>query len=370
METKTLYHQIFDAVREDIEAGKYAAEQQLPTELELTKHYGVSRITVKRALEELELHGYIDRKQGSGSFVRSAGEWRASECHERLHDTVAFILPSFSANGLSQYIQGASEAMEKRGLHLSVHTTHENTVKESELLRTLPKQGMKGIIYYPTNSSFNIDVHTLHMNDYPIVTIDKHFEGPSARSVVSDNYAGGYMAASHLAKLGHKRIAFVSSVGLEAASSVKHRYLGYSQALKDNGLPCDAELVLLDFLRELGSLGSERSFKKIVEKLLSNQVTAVQAENDYVAVQLMKAALELGAKVPDHLSVIGFDNSIASAGAVVPLTTIEQPFRDIGRRAAEMIMNRLETGRTAESCVLPVTWIERGSTSSLFTHHR
>lgn len=362
METKSLYHQIFDSIKESIESKQYEADQQLPTEQELTKRFGVSRITVKRALDELEAEGYIYRRQGSGSFVMPEAE-RGGAKDEPFSQMIGFILPSFSSSGLSEYIQGASDEAASRGYHLSIHTTHENTAKEREFLLGLPKGGIKGIIYYPTNARSNMDmIYAMYMNNYPILTIDKHCEGLPVGNVVADNHGGGKMAADHLIKLGHSRIAFVSSVGLDAAPSVKNRYFGYCQALMENDILNDPELVILDFLEECSLHGQQNYYELLINRLINCGVTAVQAENDSVAINVMKAALAAGVAVPEQLSVVGFDNSGISASFAIPLSTVEQPFYDIGRKAVELIAAALETGQAIGSCVLPVSWAQRSST--------
>lgn len=366
MGKKPLYTKIFDSLKESINNKQYAADQQLPTEQELMKQFGVSRITVKRAMDELEAAGYIYRRQGSGSFVAQESEKEKGSVRndDPFSDTIGFILPSFASSGLSEYIQGASDEAERRGYRLSIHTTQESTVKEREFLHALPKGGIRGIIFYPTNVRSNMDViYAMHMNQYPIVTIDKHCEGLPVSSVVAHNYAGGRMAADHLIKLGHSRIAFVSSVGLDAAPSVKNRYFGYCQALVENGIPNDPELVILDFLEAWNTQGGEHFYASLLNRLLSRGVTAIQAENDIVAVNVMKAAIGLGVSVPEQLSVVGFDNSDIAPSFAIPLSTVEQPFYAIGRKAAELIANGLESRATEEGCVLPVSWIERKSSA-------
>lgn len=361
MGTKALYLQIYDSIKELIDNRTYTADQQLPTEQELIRQFGVSRITVKRALDELEAAGYIYRRQGSGSFAMPRQDEAEERKEERFSDTIGFILPSFTSSGLSEYIQGASDEADSRGYRLSIHTTQESIVKEREYLQALPKGGIKGIIFYPTNARSNMDMlYALHMNRYPVLTIDKQCEGLPIGSVVSDNFAGGLMAAERLIACGHRRIAFVSSVGLDAAPSVKNRYFGYCQALQNNGIPTDPELTALDFLAEWGQQGD--SFcAKLVARLLERGATAIQAANDDVAVSLMRAAIQLGISVPDELSVVGFDNSDMASSFSIPLSTVEQPFYAIGRKAVEQVAHALETGSEATGSVLPVKWIERES---------
>lgn len=365
MERRPLYEVIYEQLKQQLEDLTYKPGQQLPTEAELTERFGVSRITVKRALDELERIGYIDRIRGSGSYVK---EWRNDDAlpNRVMEKMIAFILPSEGASGLSEYVVGAAQELERRGYYLSLHATNENTLKERELLESLPKKGVKGIIFYPINARANIDaVYTLYMSGYPILTIDKYYEGLPIASVVADNFAGGYKAASELLKLGHERIGFVSSVSLESASSVMNRYLGYCQALKEYGIGHDAELVQLDFIAEIGELGETLFYERLVHRYVQLGATALQAENDHVAIKLITAAIHAGLRVPEQLSVVGFDNNELAAHVELPLTTVEQQFKEIGRKAAEMIYEAIENSKPLNQKVeVPVRWVPRDSTAA------
>jgi DNA-binding LacI/PurR family transcriptional regulator len=362
VKSKPLYSKIYETLKERIENRDYLPGEQLPTESELTVMFQVSRITVKRALDDLEQQGYIYRIKGSGSYVNGpGGSGSAARLMQRM---IAFILPSEGASGIGGYVSGASKELESRGYYLSIHTTNESPAKERELLESLPKNGIQGIIFYPINGRTNLDaVYTLYMNGFPIVTIDKYYEGIPVGSVVADNQAGGYMAASRLAQLGHSRIAFVSSVSLDSATSVKNRYIGYCRALKDHGLLLDPELVVLDYIEELGRMGEQPFYEQLVHRLMRLKVTAVQAENDHVAIKLLLAAASLDLKVPEQLSIVGFDNNELAEHVDIPLTTVEQQFKEIGRKAAELIVHALETGQYPDARhEIPVLWKERAST--------
>lgn len=361
MDTQVLYMQIYHTLKTEIEAKQYEVDHQLPTELEMTERFQVSRITVKRALDELESQGYIYRKRGSGSYVLNqtpqAGE---STLLDRM---IAFVLPSDGSTGLSEYIRGAAEILEARGYYMSIHMTNESPAKERDLLETLPRKGIQGIIVYPINARSNMDIlHMHYMNKYPILTIDKYYEGLPVASVVSDNQAGGYMAASNLIQLGHRRIAFVSSVSLEAASSVRNRYFGYAQALRDHGLAIDPSLVVLDYIEEWWQTGEQAYYQKLVKGLMDHGATAIQTENDYVAAKILIAAAELEIQVPEQLSVVGFDNNDIAARLDIPLTTVAQQFYEIGRKAGELIVEAVESGRLSDRIEVPVQWMERSST--------
>ncbi|WP_308634600.1 GntR family transcriptional regulator [Paenibacillus silvisoli] len=367
-DNKPLYSQILGILRERISQGEYVTGQQLPTELELAEQFGVSRITSKRALIELEREGLIYRRRGSGSFVKKrdeakkAVEMKTAPANNRI---ISMILPFVSPNNSLEHMQGVANYVESKGYYLSIHNSDWNSERERELLISLPKRGTSGIILYPVSTQHNLDViHALHVNEYPIVTLDQYYNLLSMGSAVSDNFDGGYTAACKLIELGHSRIAFISTVGIQYRSTVRDRFFGYSKALSDNGIPHDIDLIFSDLPREAEGVTAVRRefYKNLLLRLQELRVTAIQAEHDMVAFDCMKAALELGIKVPEELSIIGFDNNDMSIQADIPISTLEQNYAEIGRRSAMMVVDQLESGTIQrERAVIPVKWISRQS---------
>ncbi|WP_409341099.1 GntR family transcriptional regulator [Paenibacillus sp. MBLB4367] len=389
-EVKPLYRSIFEQLKRQIDEGRYVEDQQVPTEAELSETYRVSRITSKRALEELEREGLIYRKQGSGSFVKpKGGLFEASEQEGRpkhksgmlpapssgIGHVAALVIPGEESNGLSGYIRGAGDYLDSKGLLMTIHTTGGNPAKERELLETLPGKGISAILLYPVEDRANLEqILSLAYNDYPLIAIDKYYDGLPVSSVVSDNEAGGRIVTDRLLALGHKRIAFLSGIGIEAVTSVRNRFMGYCQSLRAHGIPVDTRIVKLDFGKPFSqgnpffhrqieqSEEGKRFLKRMLEGLMALGVTAIQAENDLLAIGLLKTAADLGIKVPEALSVAGFDNVELSGHLDIPLTTVEQPFYETGRKAAELAVRVLRSGPVPiAKLVLPVALIERQS---------
>lgn len=358
----TLYSKIVEEMKAKIASGEYKPDEQLPTEAELTERFGVSRVTSRRALEELEKLGYIYRIQGSGSFVKPLSRLHAEQQGDRVGKMVSLILPEEDDRGAMGYIRGASDWLNRHGYFLSVHQSNYDNSKERKLLEELPRRGVSAIIYYPrTPSHFDV-LHKLALEDYPLVTIDKSFESLSIGSVVSDNFDGTYQAVSHLIALGHRRIGFLSSVSIESTSSVLDRYFGYCQALKDGGISVDSRFVHLDARVMIEERGRERFFEELLQLYINEGITAVQTENDLVAASLLNSCLDAGLRVPQDLSIIGYDNHALAEHVAVPLTTVEQNFYEIGRRAAEMVVSWLEQAAVCrDKITVPVKLVRRES---------
>ena len=377
METqnKPLYAIIIEYIQRQIEEGQFVPHEQIPTEMELAQQFGVSRITTKRALVELERSGYIYRKRGSGSYVRErqdSSEVQDRESKEMIpaKNIISIVLPYMVENGHVGYIKGISDYLEATGYYLSLHSTDWNPERERELLNRLPKHGFVGIILYPVSTIYNQDIiHMHHLNGYPLVAIDQFYDGVPVPSVVSDNRNGSYMAARHLIEQGHRRVAYVSSIGIQYRNSVRDRYFGYFQALKDFGLPLDSELVVTDFYRELTSENTHAYYEEVARSLMTKGVTAIMMEHDQLALDMMAACYMAGIKVPEQLSIIGFDDIELAQHGEPPLTTIAQDFYEVGKYAAELMVAAIEKRsdllERPMPLIVPVEMKMRQSTSAV-----
>ena len=366
MDQKLLYKQIIDYLKEKINSGEMQPNNKIPTEKELSEQFDVSRITSKRALEELSKEGLIYRIQGSGSFVTPREERnelridnkRSLSAQQKI---ISMVIPFKSSMGrIIDAISGATDFLNARGYYLGVHNTSRDLYQEKIALTKLIKDGVQGIIYYPLSDSKNLEVlNTLCMNNYPVVSIDKYFESLPLSSVVSDNFSGGYQITSHLINLGHKRIAFVSDAHIEGATSIRDRYFGYCKALRDNGIEIDHDIINIGFFdinknQDPSMVYAKRSdytidkkhMMDIIRDLQQHNVTAIQAINDDIGTYFEKVCTEMGIKVPDEMAITGFDNIDISQHVDIPLTTVAQDFYEIGKRAAEIIIEYIEGGRS------------------------
>lgn len=361
---KPLYSLIVDELKTQISSGSYKPEDQLPTEADISSRYGVSRITTRRALDELEREGFIYRIKGSGSFVKPPGRPQSENRTDASGRVISLILPSEADRDMTGYIRGASEWLNANGYYLSIHQSDYDSQKERELLETLTRNGIAAIILYPRNECANYDVlYRLCLYDYPIVTIDKYYEGLPLGAVVSDNFDGAYKAVSRLIELGHRNISFLSGTSIESTSSVRDRYFGYCEALKDHGIPIDSRYVKLNMRPFRDEVGPEQFYTLLLESYRNDGVTAVQAENDLVAANMLNRFLEAGIRIPGDISIVGFDKNPLTEHLFIRLTTVEQNFYEIGRKAAEIVVQRLERGTPIPGkVVLPVRLSEGGTT--------
>lgn len=363
-----LYEQIVTHIKESIINGELRENDKLPTEVELARNFNVSRITSKRALEELRLQGYIYRIQGSGSFVSNTDEINQNVSRAMVGaQRIALVLPfEESLGGVINVIKGASEVLNKHNCTLTIHNIHNDPDSEKKILTRLYEDGTSGIIYYPISDFRNFEiVNKLYLNNFPIVTIDKYFEGIPISSVVSDNLESSICATKHLIDGGHRKIGFISDAAIESAHSIRHRYFGYCRALKDSDISIDESLVKLGMLKDVPADDAYDRYVDVIKELIGLGATAVVCINDYVASQSMRAAINSGFSVPEELSIVGYDDIELASHLQVPLTTVAQDFNRIGRLAAELVIESKAGEHRERQVVLPTELVVRNSTRKM-----
>lgn len=364
---KTLYMQIYEFLKERIINKRILPGQQLPTELELAEQFGVSRITSKNALNQLESEGLVYRKRGKGTFVSASAPKIYTQS---MNKVIAMVFPFETANNSSgfvmSYVNGAMSYLAPRGYYISIHCTEWNYNIERNLLKSLPASGVGGIIYSPESSTRHIDIlNLLCLDKYPIVTIDKYYEGIQLSSVVSDNFNGQYKLTEELIKMGHRKMTYLTRENIEDKTSIRDRYFGYCKALKDNNIDIDKDTSLLNF----HFIDSEKEEVKFLEKniayLLKRGVTAILVENDIEAIKVGKVILNMGLSIPKDISITGFDDLNWLEHFDLKLTTVKQNNFEIGRRAAEIIVKMIEEGYEYVFEKIPTEVIVRETTDTL-----
>lgn len=191
----------------------------------------------------------------------------------------------------------------------------------------------------------------------PVVAIDPHAGNGDVPAVDTDNAEGARIAMRHLISLGHRRIAHVRGRGDLQSAVLRER--GYRDSLAEADIPFDPELI-----RE-GAYWGERASRAARELLsLPDRPTAVFAANDLSAVRLLDTAQEMGIRVPEELSIVGFDDVPEAAATTPQLTTVAQPLHEMGAQALRMVLDMMRTGEPEEEYVhLPARLVVRQSTA-------
>ncbi|RUS47500.1 LacI family DNA-binding transcriptional regulator [Cohnella sp. AR92] len=349
MESKPkLYQNIIDHFTALADEGKLKPGDRIPTEQEIAEQFGVSRITVIRALKDLEYRGMLVRIKRKGSFIRedyvNGGAITVEVPVKERLPIIAVVLPFGEEYGLD-ILQGVEQFCASQGYYVTYHNTGYSLKREREVLLKFLEDNISGAIVYPCASDQNIEIFgSLMIHKFPFVLIDRTIEGLDVPCVVSNNFQGGQLITQHLLQLGHSRIAFVCA-RLKEAVSVMERYRGYCKSLIDAGIMPRSEWLIEDEEESAAEYddspdGQLKLAMERLERVLNRKekVTAAIAINDKSAMYMLKAAQEMGVKVPHELSIVGFDNLSFAGMLDVSLTTIEQKFTLQGREAAAMVL--------------------------------
>lgn len=250
--------------------------------------------------------------------------------------TVGLIVLDVANPFFTDVAQGAEAAAADQGLSIVICDSHEAPARESRYLSLLEEQRVYGILLAPVLGTSE-GMTAIASRGTPVVLVDRG----SARqqcSVSVDDRAGGEMAVRHLAEMGHRRIAFVG--GPMAIQQVSDRLQGARTALQVNGRARD-QLTVIE-TDALNVSGGRQAGVAISEMGQRRRPTAAFCANDLLALGLLQEMTARGISVPGDLAIVGYDDIIFAQAAAVPLTSVSQPRRQLGRAAMEALIDEVE----------------------------
>ncbi|OMF52743.1 hypothetical protein BK138_21985 [Paenibacillus rhizosphaerae] len=360
--SKLLYQMIKDDILARIENHQFEYDKPICTEKSLSEQYGVSRITSKRAIEDLEQAGILYRKRGVGSFVRRiplsaqpASSVTSLPKGLAPGRTIPVILP-FAVNqgGFFRIVEAATARLDGANVHLAIHICEPDPDKMRSLLLRLFAQDVDTLILYPAGNELHLDVlRKFTEQGKQVIILDKPHDIPYLSSVVCDNFGGSYQLTRHLVDYGHRRIAYVSRFSPRDMSSLSARFSGFTKCMNDHGLEVVSEYVKFNVTPDYHML------KHIINGFYRSGVTAIECENDEVAFNVYMCCLGLSIRVPEQMSITGFDNIEWAVTGSAQITTIDQNFSVIGETIADLILNG---DRRPVITTVPVSLVPRAST--------
>ncbi|HEX2142830.1 MAG TPA: GntR family transcriptional regulator [Candidatus Limnocylindria bacterium] len=346
-----------------IAEGRYLPGSRLPAENDLADSFSVSRGTLREALRALRADGVIEAVPGRGNFVNRGSPSRP-DARRRV---VGVVVPSVAQPYVSDLISVMEDELHRHGYALLVGSSGSTREQQAGRVHRILEEGASGLVVYPIDYEPDLPLFdNLVSGGFPLVLVDRHLVGLAVDAVLPDNAGGAYAGVAHLAQLGHRRIAFVSTDNL-TTTSVAERLQGYRQALLDHGLQPDEALVLAElpltrrWPRDLatGATGHTPLIRRFLER---ERPTGVFALHDYLAADVLEAAQQLGLRVPEQLAIVGFDDDPPASQLAVPLTVVRQPRERIGRLAASVVVDRIQGRRTETArIVLPTELVVRAS---------
>jgi len=357
--TKPKHEQLKDEIIEWIRSGRYQPNEKLPTEFEIAAQSGMSRQTVRQSIGALVQEGWLTRKQGSGTYVSSVPERK-----EAPMPAVGVMTTYISDYIFPQIVRGTENVLRDAGYHMLVSSTNNDKTKERENLELLKSSTVQGLIIEPTKSALgnpNLDSYmALEAMRLPYVMINERYPELDCPCVKVDDERGGYLAASHLIELGHRQIAgFFKTDDLQGTQRLK----GFFRAHHESKVPLQPDRVIQFTTEDKRHKPYEKAME-LLEGDPSSRPTAFVCYNEELAVILLEAIRQQRLRIPEDISVVGFDDSFLATATEVKLTTVAHPKSELGVKAAETLLEMIgnPSGARAKDYVFEPQLILREST--------
>ena len=330
-------------LRADIASGKYGAEGRMPSEAQLVARFGVSRPTVAQALRTLETEGLVSRRAGSGTFAKSSSGARGGSGAMVL----ALLIPDLGNTEIFQLIGGEIASLARvHNFTLawggSAHPRLDPDLSlrhAEELCEQFIERRVSGVFFAPyelvpeKEEANRRMAEMLREAGIPVVLLDRDIAPFPARSdfdvVGIDNFAGGFLLAEHLLKLGCKRLHFVARP--RSAPTVDARIAGVREALARHDAAPSRGWV------RIGEMTDKRFLRNLTTAPLPD---AFLCANDHTAALLLRALHDARVRVPEKVRVTGFDDVKFATLVSPPLTTAQQPCREIALTAFRAMLDR------------------------------
>ncbi len=368
---QTKYSIVKQAIKSQILNGTFQPHEKISSESELMKEFGVSRHTVRLAIGDLVNQGWLYREQGAGTFCadRSKDEENAKPGN---HKNIAIITTHISDYIFPSIIRGAESHLSQQGYQVSLFSTNNDHENERKFLEKILTQHFDGVIIEPTRSALsnpNINYYlNLERQNIPYIMINAYYDELEPISITIDDEKGGFLQTEHLIELGHRHIAgFFKNDDIQGTKRMK----GYLKAHRMNGVDIQPNNIVTYSSQEKATKPIEM-LRKFLAESSGNKPTAIVCYNDELAIKLLDVIREFQLKIPEDISIVGFDNSFMAELTEIKLTTVDHPKSKMGEVAAKVILDMVKSSKgiqrkdqkTQESIQFEPKLVNRSSTGA------
>lgn len=328
---------------------------------DLAKHLGLSASTISRALNDNPNINSKTKKLVNDLAAKLGYEPNvmARNLKAKHSNQIGIIVPEIKHDFFAKVISGIEEVAYNSGFTVIVSQSNEDEEREKLNANSLYMNRISGLIVSVSQTTNNLDhFRNLMEKGVKIVFFDRVCDGLDTYKVVIDDYQSSYDAVKYLISRDYKRIVHLA--GPQNLLSCKNRYLGYKQAIIDNGYNFEEELVVFGGMHEDDGI---KSIQNIID--IGIKFDAVFAVNDPVAIGVSVIVKKMGYKIPEDVAIIGFSNNPITEFVTPSITTIDQPAYEMGKKAASILISLIK-GKTklseSKTIILPSKLIIREST--------
>ena len=328
----------------------------MPTVLDVAKRAGVAPITVSRVINN---SGYISEETKSRveTAIKELGyvpNTLARGLRSKRTHTLALVVTDITNPYFTSMARGVEDVAGASNYTVIYCNTDESETKEEKYANMLAQRQVDGVLLVPACGNANT-IKFLTSNGIAVVVLDRQISNVDADFVRSDSENGARQLTRLLIDLGHKRIAIVT--GPENVSTAVDRVTGYKQALDEAGLSENEQVYYGSFNQQTGYDSTRLAMMQLAKP------SAILAANNFILIGVVKALRELQLRVPEDVSVVGFDDFPESMLVKPYFTAAVQPAYEMGRLAAELLLQRIsgELSGECQTIVLPTEIVERES---------
>jgi len=311
---------------------------------DIAKKAGVSHSTVSRALHGSSLiaNETIKRIKQIASDMGYSPSAAARALKTNRSQVLGIVLSSVEDPFFSEILQGIESGVQGSGYSLFIAAAHREPKREHEIVQAMVEHRVDGVIICSTTFSGEQSGQLLQYS-VPMVVINNQAAEDFRYSIYHDDVDGSRQVARHLIELGHRRIAYLGN--LLSGRTTLDRLTGLRLEMESNGLALPAE-----YIHEAAGGNSQNGIEASQYFLdLPQRPTAIVCFNDMLAIGVLKGLHQFNVRVPDEISVTGFDNIIFSAYTNPPLTTLDQPKQFIGAEAARLLLELLNSTNASKN---------------------
>ena len=329
----------------------------MPTIRDVAQRAGVSQTTVSYVLNDTR---YVS--PATEARIRIAikeldfkPNYIARSLRAKCTLTVGMIVSDITNPFYADIVRGAQDVLSTKHYSLILCNTDEAPVRELETLTLLRQKKVDGLIAVVTGA--NVDAFSEASDTgLPIVLVDRCLPGDHLCTVLADDEHGAYQATQHLLQLGHRRIGVI--LGRVGISTSEHRRKGYEAALREAGVAIDPALLQTGHSTVAGGAAAAKALLD-----LTPPPTAIFATNNLMTVGLFVTIKQRHLRCPEDVAVVGFDDMVWLSVFSPALTTVAQPSYELGKKAAELLWNRMDEKKAGNPClvILPAKLVIRES---------
>ena len=328
--------------------------ERLPPERQLCVEFGVSRVTLRKAMEALHRQGFLETRRGGGKRLLKPIFAPVATTNPVARKLIGIIVPTVENSFISRIVRGAEGVATESQFHMVLALDHGDMDYQLKQIQRMIESDMGGFAVYPDSGNlmrpeFQVLIGEIRKSSIPFVMIDRYVPEVDTPTVMSDNCGGMYAVTEHLILSGHRRLGLLA-FGPEGGVADRERRKGFHLALRDYDLPSTPV-----FEADVGTIDHDVTAREVIAAQLSAdrgrpRFDGIVCMQDNMAFGAFLALKEAGLRVPDEIGLVGYDNlnsDIFNASGL-RLTSVDQPAEEIGREAARLLIARIG-GQPVES---------------------